>query len=550
MSTLTDNNELDLEKLFLPAWAQEAPSAQRFAKFTGNEGAPRGREGGFGGGDRPRRRDGGGGGGASQSRGGGGDRPRGQRPGGPRRDEYPARQEERYQAPAPLPEINIAVLPEEHGADSLARQVKSTGRAYPLFGIAGLVLQKPERYVINFSVKKKADGHIAQPLFLCALDDSLWLSEDEVVAHVLQKHFATFYQVERIATEPPKGVYTFVAQCGMSGVILGPPNIHDYQTKLRKLHAERFARMPFDAFKARVRIVKDEAVVKKWIEEQSFKTEYSVLNVPEPLKLPNMEEVEKHFRSVHKDNIIKSVEAHTLGGVAARGLRSRELVRALRVVIEDQQRFPMQIATALSQRFASQGLHFFKVNKTVTHVSVARPTFLDLEATPVSENIKRIVEFINAKPKTTRRKLFEALAPAPTTLVVPVPESAMAETQTTTILKAEPTAEQTAINADLHWLIHQGHVIEFADGRLETAKKPLPKPPKPEKKTAQPATTTELKPVAESEPSAAPAAVEVTAENPFADGEVAAEVPVATEPAAPASIEAVPAAETSGDAKI
>jgi hypothetical protein len=34
---------------------------------------------------------------------------------------------------------------------------------------------------------------------------------------------------------------------------------------------------------------------------------------------------------------------------------------------------------------------------------------------------------------------------------------------------------------DLHWLIHQGAVLEFADGRMETAKKPLPKPPPPEK---------------------------------------------------------------------
>ncbi len=543
---MTDN-ELDLEKLFLPAWAQETPSTQRFAKYTGNEGAPRGREGRFDGGDRPRRREGGGGGGSSQSR-GGGDRPRGQRPGGqrsggPRRDSFEPRREERFQAPAPLPEINIAVLPEEHGADSLARQVKSTGRAYPLFGIAGLVLQKPERYVVNFSVKKKADGQIAQPLFLCALDDSLWLSEDEAIAHVLNKHFATFYQVERIATEPPKGVYTFVAQCGMSGVILGPPNIHDYQTKLRKLHAERFARMPFEAFKARVRIVKDEAVVKKWIEEQSFKTEYSVLNVPEPLKLPNMEEVEKHFRTVHKDNIIKPVESHTLGGLAARGLRSRELVRAMRVVLEDQQRFPMQIATALSQRFASQGLHFFKVNKTVTHVSVARPTFLDLEATPVSENIKKVVEFINVHPKTTRRKLFEALAPTPPVTVIPVPENAMSETPTAFVHAADPTAEQTAVNADLHWLIHQGHVIEFADGRLETAKKPLPKPPKPEKKPVQAAAVAEAKPATENEPSAAAvSAVEATAESPANESETAApvatievapEMPTPTEPEAP-----------------
>jgi hypothetical protein len=45
----------------------------------------------------------------------------------------------------------------------------------------------------------------------------------------------------------------------------------------------------------------------------------------------------------------------------------------------------------------------------------------------------------------------------------------------------------------LHWLVHQGHVIEFADCRLDTAKKPLPKPLKPEKKPA------EEKPVAEGE---------------------------------------------------
>ena len=99
------------------------------------------------------------------------------------------------------------------------------------------------------------------------------------MAHVLKNHFATFYQTDRTPCDPPKGVYTFVAQCGMSGVILGPPNYHDYQNQLRKLHAERFSRMPFDVFKARVKIVKDEAVVNKWIEEQSSKIEFTCLNV-------------------------------------------------------------------------------------------------------------------------------------------------------------------------------------------------------------------------------------------------------------------------------
>ena len=209
-------------------------------------------------------------------------------------------------------------MPGENGVESLARQIKMTGRCYPLFQIAQLVLEKPERYSVQLAVKKKDDGTIAQPLFVCALDDTPWLSEDEAVAHVLKNHFATFYQAERTATEPPKGTYTFVAQCGLSGAILGPPNYHDYQNQLRKLHAERFSRMPFDVFKSRVKIVKDEAVVKKWIEEQSSKTEYTVLNVPEPLKLATLEEVEKHFRATHKETIIKSVESLVIAGVPSR----------------------------------------------------------------------------------------------------------------------------------------------------------------------------------------------------------------------------------------
>src|SRR5207302_109055 len=114
--------------------------------------------------------------------------------------------------------------------------------------------------------------------------------------------------------------------------------------------------------------------------------------------------------------------------------------------------------TLLSQQFASRGLQFFKVNKHVTHVSISRPHYLDLDATPVSDTVKKIVEFVNANPKCTRRQLIEKLSPTP----APAEGAKPAE-------KNDTTPEQNAIIADLHWLIHQGHVIEFANGTLETA---------------------------------------------------------------------------------
>jgi hypothetical protein len=475
MSSTPPESEFDLEKLFLPAWAQGPPSVNKYAGFAGDDRPPR-EHGERQPGRRPPRRD------FDRQ----GARPKGGRPqdrperrGGPReRSEGPVQREE----PAPPPQLTLSILPDEKGIESLARQIRVSGRAYPLFDIAQLILQKPERQQMRFEVIKKPDGTPAQPLFLCALDDTLWLSEDEAVKHLLNRHFNTFYQAERTATEPPRGTYTFVGQCGMSGMILGPPNHHDYQNQLRKLHAERFARMPFEAFKARVKIVKDEAVVKKWIEDQSFKTEYNCLNVPEPLKLPNREEVEKHFRQVHLGNIVKPVESHTLSGPAARQLRSPELQRLVRMSWEEQRRFPLKVATTLSQQFAGHGLQFFKVNRTVTHVSVARPHFLDLEATPVSEGVKRIVNYINTHPKCTRRKLIEMLAPAPAAAPsVPAVPAVPAEASAP-VPAVEASPEQAALAGDLHWLVHEGHVIEFANGVLDTAKKPLPRPPKPEKK--------------------------------------------------------------------
>jgi hypothetical protein len=411
----------------------------------------------------------------------------------------------------------VSLVPDEKGVDSLSKQIRMTGRAYPLFDIAWMILQRPERLSAIFSIKKNAEGKIIQPLFVCALDDTLWLSEDEAVAHVLRKHFGTFYQAERTATEPPKGKYTFVAQCGMSGIILGPPNHHDYQNQLRKLHAERFSRMPFEMYKSRVKIVRDEEVVKKWVEDQSWKTEYVCLNLPEPVRLPSMEAVEKHFRETHKENIIKKVETHTLTGSAARSLRDSELVRLVRTVWEDQRRFPLQIATSLSQQFATHGLQFFKVNKTITHVSVARPHYLDMEATPVSEGVRRIVEFINGHSKSNRRQLVESLAPSPAPAPLPVAlvtEQVPAEGQPIAPTPVPgPTAEQTAVISDLHWLIHQGHVIEFANGILETAKKPAPKPPKPEPK---PAPETQAEAVTQSE-AVAPEQASELAEAPAAE---------------------------------
>src|SRR5262245_26020734 len=125
-------DDLDLEKLFLPAWAQEPASANLYAEYAGEDKPDRRGEGR----DRPRRREG-----APFDR----NRPRGPRreggsdrrrpeqgrrdgpprgPGGERRPEgegRPGRRDrpgrggdrrERRPPPAPLPEVAVSLVPD------------------------------------------------------------------------------------------------------------------------------------------------------------------------------------------------------------------------------------------------------------------------------------------------------------------------------------------------------------------------------------------------------------------------------------------------------
>ena len=456
----------DLELAFLPSWAQEPKDAKPYADHEGVD-KPRGRGRGNWG-DSSRRRD------DNRNRDfkRRGDRSRSrdneQRQGFKSRDgkRLPNRKgnfRRNDTPPRPPLQLDVCIRPERNGVEALAKQIKSSGRAYPLFDIARLIIAKGERYEVVFNVKHDDGGDVSQPLFFCQVDQTIWLSKDQAIDHVLGKHFDTFYKSEKTEVEPPKGTYTFVAQCGMSDQILGPPNYHGYQEKLRSLHAERFARLPFDVFKSRVKIVRDEEIVKQWIEQQSFKTDYIALNLPEEAKLESLDSVRAHFRDHHSANLITSVDNVALKGNIYTKKCPPRMHNLVRRVYDEQRRFPIKVVNMLSQEFSSHGLQFFKRKKSVTHVSVSRPHHLDLDNTPVSESIRDIVSFIKETENCTRRQVLEKFAPE---------QDGESDTKT--------SSERTAVMSDLHWLVHQGHVIEYASGQMEVA--PKPQPPQQKKK--------------------------------------------------------------------
>lgn len=427
----------------------------------------------------------------------------------------------------PLPGWSVRLFAEPRSLEAIVRQIKASGRAYPVFELGRLFLAGRDRYIASFSrqtpppAKRPAKGEPApepQPLegpaeiFQVIADSSLWLTREEAIRHILHgAGIQNFYRRETVSIDPPKGTFTAVAVCGFSGEILGPPNHHSFQSTVARLHRERFSNMPLDRYKSRIRTEKDEALVAKWLENQSTTTVYvpvtpeevaaaaakakaeaeapastapaeepaaaeestaepateeapaagapeenaaaaaasaseeipeefvrepgneaaappAAVEAPAPLK--TQAEMEAHFLQHHAPGAVKAVSRAKVPGNIPGKLLAPPLLALLRMEVEQQQRFPMQLVQDLCRDLEKQSLKFFKRDRKATFVCRTRPHYIADEA-HLSPRLRSIVGVVRANPGITLSRLVSTLAPhveassgqpAP---VAPAPEAAV-----------------------------------------------------------------------------------------------------------------------------
>ena len=232
----------------------------------------------------PRRRDDRDGRRGGDNRGGGGrrdDRGSGDRRqgGGNRRDNRfdRGRPEKRFEEIAPTEGVNVSLFPEKQAIQLVCKEVHQVARVYPLFDIAQIILAERGRSRAVFEINEK------KPAFLrCKLEDALFTTREEALRHLLQAEWRhRFIEESTVEIDPPKGSFQSVAKCGISGEWLGPPNYHEYQTNIRRIHRERFAHMPFEAYSSKVRTERSEEAVAEWLESMKKQTRWRILSSDE-----------------------------------------------------------------------------------------------------------------------------------------------------------------------------------------------------------------------------------------------------------------------------
>ncbi len=418
-----------------------------------------------------------------------------------RRDSRPA-------PPAPPQGISASLQPGKLSITQLVEQIRKTARAYSVFDIARLVMASRDRYSIAF----KRDTETSPELFTCTVDQSAWLSHPEALENLLAtSSFSEHYKEEQVQGELPKGNYSSIAICGISGKLIGPPNHHSYQNQIAKLHRQRFSNMPIGKYRNSIRVEHDEEIIERWKTEQSIEHHYIYQKTPEgepALKFETRETAEKHFIQTHAEKFVtRAEEVVVTGNIPGKNL-SPALLTLLRQVANNAQKHPASLVQPLCGMLGAEGLKFFKRGKKI-FTSITRPKPLSDDST-LSKPILAIVNHIRDRKRASIKSILEDLAATPTpgdnphsSTAKPVEDKVVENTTESTPPEDESSAksetgeqkkqtkenagesspekkspppeppeltpEQITVIKDLHWLLSEGAVIAFGDGHIELA---------------------------------------------------------------------------------
>ncbi len=381
--------------------------------------------------------------------------------GGPRRGPHGTDRQERYdRGPYDSPFFDAAFFPEDASFNALVKTIRSSARTIELFEIARTVLGKPERFVVVLSRKPRPAGAPdapPEPLFVSVPDGMPFESEEEAVAHVMERFLGNYFDRAEVEVEPPKGNFLVINKCGVTGELLGPPNYHRYNQLVQQHHAAKLTRMPFEAFRARIETVRDPEVVSRWLEKMKKVTRYTwkgaAAEGAAPVTFDALEEARQHLITQAKDGVVKPVQNARFHGKALETMPRGEILAAIEGAYERQLRFPLDTANQLRGRLRREHFTIFKKgSKGVSYVCAVKRKFR-IPGQVFSESIGNLISFIEAHPLVKAGDLASKMLG----IVAPAEGAAV---------PADHREKIVRMQGDLIWLVREGYVTEFIDGGL------------------------------------------------------------------------------------
>ena len=364
----------------------------------------------------------------------------------------------------------------------------------------------------------------ARPAFYVSVPDGIPFESDEAaVAHVLGRHLDKFFETAEVEVDPPKGNFQVINRCSITGELLGPPNYHRYNQILQQHYAAAIAsRMSLEAFRSRIETVRDPEVVNQWLAKMKKITRYTwKLNGPKAAAphtsatseavapaaessetssdapaaeneaapvaesapavsttpyFDSLEDARLYLLTQSRDKVVRTFETARFPGKIVETLPPGEIRRAIEGALDRQRRFPLDTANALRGRLRREHFTIFKKgSKGVSYVCAVKRKFR-VPGQTFADSIGALISFIEKTPMVRASELstkFLGISPAAAPAAAPAAGEASADTapateaaKTESSLSLDERAKISRLQGDLLWLVREGYVTEFIDGRL------------------------------------------------------------------------------------
>jgi len=267
-----------------------------------------------------------------------------------------------------------------------------------------------------------------------------------------------------------------------------------------------------------------------------------VAEAPAGIAFDTIEDARLHLLTHARQQISRTIETVRFQGRLLESMPDSEIRRAVRGALDRQRYFPLDTANGLRGRLRREHFTIFKKgSKGVSYVCAVKRKFR-VPGQTFADSIGELISFIEANPMVKVSELTSKFAG-----IESPAEVKEGETAPEVVVTDAQKAKFTRMQGDLRWLVMEGYVTEFIDGRLFAAP-PIPEAKKkvaeehdpenfPEKPNEKAAKKTEAPVDVQTEPPAqkeAPVAEPATAEEPAPAAEPgAAEEPISSAELAP-----------------
>jgi hypothetical protein len=402
-----------LELNFVPEWARKPPSEQPFFFPAGKSRSGRGENR-----RRPEKRS----------------APTRNRQGRERSERRPPARRPRQ---SPLPPLTVRFIPEERPLSAVARRMRSSKRAYPLMDVISLFLNNP----VSCRVKIE-DSERTHKFFQCSECGVVTLSREAIEKHVLQSHLQLFFDIEEKEGEAPSGNFVCVARCGLSGVLLGPPNHNSYAENIDEHRKIRFPDMSDSEYRRNIETVHEPELIEEWKESHRHQKLYRVKGASDDISPMRWAKASDLYVKEFAPKLIKAATRASFSARLAQESDDELLKRLCEAAWSRECSSPRSLLFAIRAALLHKRFFIFKAGRGTVFITTTKPSPLDPER--AIESIGEVLNYLRSHPGCSREALVEGLRPG-----------------------ADPAGpEASQILSPFAWLIEKGHIIEFFDGTL------------------------------------------------------------------------------------